>query len=63
MDTKKEPVGAGLPAMIAVTVTSKRDSFRRCGIVFGKAPVEITVSPEDAVILKAEPSLIVVEAE
>ncbi|MFA7269839.1 MAG: HI1506-related protein [Sterolibacterium sp.] len=45
--------------MVTVTVTAKRDNFRRCGIGFGKAPVEITVSPEEAEILQAEPMLTV----
>lgn len=58
MATKKpkpDDDGAG----VTLTITAKRDGFRRCGISFGKTPVEITVSPEDAEILQAEPMLII----
>ncbi|MDZ7655605.1 MAG: hypothetical protein U0997_06640 [Sulfurimicrobium sp.] len=44
---------------VTLTVTSRRDSFRRCGLSFGKVPIDVTVSPEDAETLQAEPMLTV----
>lgn len=48
---------------VALTITAKRDGFRRCGLSFGKNPVEVTVSREEAEILQAEPMLTVSVAE
>lgn len=57
MATKKTGTG------ITLTISAKRDGFRRCGMVFGREAVEVTVTPEQAEILKAEPMLDVVETE
>lgn len=65
MATKKpkpDDDSAGATA-VALTVTAKRDGFRRCGMVFGKTPVDVAVSPEEAEILQAEPMLTVGVAE
>jgi hypothetical protein len=48
--------------VVTVTVRATRDGFRRCGMAFGKNPIEVTVSLEDAETLRAEPMLIVTEA-
>jgi len=50
------------PETVTLTVSATRDGFRRCGMSFGKEPVDVTVTPEQAETLKAEPLLIVTEA-
>lgn len=46
-------------AGVTLVVSAKRDGFRRCGMAFGREAVEVTVTPEQADILKAETMLIV----
>lgn len=58
MATKKsKPDGDSTATAVVLTVTAKRDGFRRCGMVFGKTPIEVTVTQEEADILMAEPML------
>lgn len=56
MATKKSELS---DSPVSLTITARRDGFRRCGMVFGRLPVEVTVTPEQAEILHAEPMLTV----
>ena len=47
-------------------ITSKKPGFRRCGMAHPAAPIEHpdgTFTPEEIEILKAEPMLVVLEAD
>lgn len=60
--TATEPPAAGPKAKVKITITAKREGFRRCGVAHGAQPVEHAVdafTPAEWAQISGDPMLVV----
>jgi len=66
MAARKKTDSTSLDSIPAIAVSTKRGTFRRCGLRFGVEPILIdldALSAAEIELLKNEPNLIVVDAQ